>query len=291
MGSAVELTAGPSGLAVVRLNGPGGSSAEVYQYGAHVTSWVSRGRERLYVSPTAVLDGSKAIRGGIPVCFPQFGTHGPLSQHGFARNTTWAVVEDDEDEDDDKNVPRVQLVLTDSESSRASAWGYHFKLYLTVELVGRMGDLRMQIDVINTDEAAFEFATALHAYFAVSDSDDATVTGLKGVTYTDSVHGGKEVVEEADAIRFGEEVDRVYLRTSDILSIPDANLRLEKSNLPDAVVWNPWIHKAAALKDMPDDGFHEFVCVEPARVGEKAVVLPGQCWTAGLTLRVLGSEC
>ena len=30
-------------------------------------------------------------RGGIPVCFPQFGKLGPLGQHGFARNSSFTV--------------------------------------------------------------------------------------------------------------------------------------------------------------------------------------------------------
>jgi D-hexose-6-phosphate mutarotase len=287
MTSAVELTAGPSGLAVVRLNGPSGSSSEIYQHGAHVTSWVSRDKERLYLSPTAMLDGSKAIRGGIPICFPQFGTHGPLQQHGFARNSNWALVQGDDEDCDESASPRVQFVLSDSAVTRESAWGYRFKFILTVELISPAGDLRLQMDVTNIDEASFDFTTALHCYFAVPDSQTTTVAGLAGVTYSDKVNSGKEVVDAEDEVAFeGKEVDRVYCRTSDDLSIPAASVSLTKTNLPEAVVWNPWIYGAAALKDIPDDGYSSFVCVEPARVREKAIVLPGQTWTASLTLRV-----
>ena len=32
-------------------------------------------------------------RGGIPICFPQFGGFGPLSQHGFCRNSDFELVD------------------------------------------------------------------------------------------------------------------------------------------------------------------------------------------------------
>ncbi|KAI9015516.1 galactose mutarotase-like domain-containing protein [Hyaloraphidium curvatum] len=69
------------------------SSAVVYLYGATLTSWKpgKDGRERIFVSPRAVLNGTKAIRGGIPLVFPQFGTvaNSRLPQHGFARTSIW----------------------------------------------------------------------------------------------------------------------------------------------------------------------------------------------------------
>jgi len=49
---------------------PSGDSCEVYLHGATVTSWKSASREHLWLSANAVMDGSKAIRGGVPVCFP-----------------------------------------------------------------------------------------------------------------------------------------------------------------------------------------------------------------------------
>lgn len=50
---------------------PTGQSVTVHLYGATVTSWkLANGAEQLFVSSNAILDGSKAIRGGIPVVFP-----------------------------------------------------------------------------------------------------------------------------------------------------------------------------------------------------------------------------
>ncbi len=78
-----------------------GSSAEILLFGATVISWKSPSTttsvptERLFVSSKSSLDGSKAVRGGIPVVFPFFGAptkpeHSKLPQHGFARNHVWS---------------------------------------------------------------------------------------------------------------------------------------------------------------------------------------------------------
>ena len=93
-GSAVVagLFLGQPGL---RLRLPCGDTAWVALQGAQVLSWVASGRERLYLSPKTLLDGQSAIRGGVPVCFPQFNQRGPLPKHGFVRNLPWAVVPDE----------------------------------------------------------------------------------------------------------------------------------------------------------------------------------------------------
>lgn len=49
---------------------PTGDSVEILLYGATVTSWKSNGKENLFVSQAAKLDGSKPVRGGIPLVFP-----------------------------------------------------------------------------------------------------------------------------------------------------------------------------------------------------------------------------
>ena len=49
---------------------PTGDSVEILLHGATVTSWKTKGQENLWLSDKAVVDGSKAVRGGIPVVFP-----------------------------------------------------------------------------------------------------------------------------------------------------------------------------------------------------------------------------
>ncbi|ONI16563.1 hypothetical protein PRUPE_3G106800 [Prunus persica] len=91
----VERCKGANGLDKVVLREVRGSSAEVYLYGGQVTSWKNEyGEELLFVSSKATFKSPKAIRGGIPICFPQFGSHGSLEQHGFARNRFWSIDHD-----------------------------------------------------------------------------------------------------------------------------------------------------------------------------------------------------
>lgn len=50
---------------------PTGESVDVLLYGATVLSWKdAQGDEKLWVSDAAKLDGSKPVRGGIPLVFP-----------------------------------------------------------------------------------------------------------------------------------------------------------------------------------------------------------------------------
>jgi glucose-6-phosphate 1-epimerase len=51
---------------------PTGESCEVLLFGATLVSWKSDGgrRENLWMSDVAKVDGSKAVRGGIPLVFP-----------------------------------------------------------------------------------------------------------------------------------------------------------------------------------------------------------------------------
>ena len=52
----------------------------------------NRGTYHYFNSKKAKLDGTKAIRGGIPVCFPQFGPWEFGAQHGFARvSKDWKI--------------------------------------------------------------------------------------------------------------------------------------------------------------------------------------------------------
>ena len=103
------------GQPALRLATASGARAVVALHGAQVLSWAPPGgEERLYLSPKAVFDGHSAVRGGIPVCFPQFADLGPLPAHGFARNRRWTLAT----ERSGKDFALVGLQLADDEASR-----------------------------------------------------------------------------------------------------------------------------------------------------------------------------
>ncbi|MED6145061.1 hypothetical protein PIB30_021567 [Stylosanthes scabra] len=167
----VEFTKGINGLQKFILRESRGSSAEVYLYGGHVTSWKNdHGEELLFLSSKAIFKPPKAIRGGIPICFPQFAGHGTLDQHGFARNRFWAVDEDPPPfPTNTLNKAFVDLILKPSEEDM-KIWPHSFEYRLRVAL-GTGGDLMLTSRIRNTnsDGKPFTFTFAYHTYFSVSD--------------------------------------------------------------------------------------------------------------------------
>lgn len=263
------------------LNAAGESSVVIHHHGAHITSWTnSKGRSLIYTSPTAIYNGQKAIRGGVPICFPQFGKNGPLSQHGFARNMPWAL----HSISDDKTT--AVFTLQSTEYTISSDWPYAFHVAYTVTLSTDGDSLTIQMDVTNKEDSRpFSFTTALHSYFAC-DARNTIVPDLDQVQYSDSLEKDETKIKKIQIgdIHFPAEVDRVYLDTQGVITIPSTGLTIKKDNLPEAVVWNPYIEKAAGMGDLPDDAWKHFICIEPARIIEPAVVQPGQVWTCKVEL-------
>src|SRR5262249_7381595 len=85
---------GNSGLAKVRINTVD-VEGEMYLHGAHVTSWKPKGTgEVLFISSKSRWEDGKAIRGGVPICFPWFADRvgDPKSPaHGFIRTKSWKL--------------------------------------------------------------------------------------------------------------------------------------------------------------------------------------------------------
>jgi D-hexose-6-phosphate mutarotase len=78
-----------SGLPQITLKS-GDGVVKLYKFGAHVSSFVHKGKERLWLSNQADLSGATAIRGGVPICFPQFvsaATRAPLKRTNTTENT------------------------------------------------------------------------------------------------------------------------------------------------------------------------------------------------------------
>lgn len=271
-----------AGLPAVELALPQGDTLRVALHGAHVLSWVSGGQERLYLSPKSVMDGQAAIRGGVPVCFPQFNQRGPMAErlpkHGFARNVAWQA---DAPELGAEHA-RLTLRLNDNFQTRAR-WPQAFALALHIDL--SPGTLQLSLDVHNTDTQALAFSGALHTYLAVPDVTQAMLQGLGGQPEWDSLTDTH--APAADTVRFAAEFDRVYEAGPRPMTLNDTLQISQSPSWANTVVWNPAQDLCKRLADMPEDGWKHMLCVEAAQVYAPIILPAGGRWAGWQRLQVL----
>ena len=269
-----ERLIGAGGLEYVRLSAADGAVAAAYIHGSHVTSWVpAGGAERLYLSERSVWRTGAAIRGGVPVIFPQFAGRGPLPKHGFARSVAWTYAGATQD----AHGVTARFTLATSPATLA-IWPHAFAATLSVGIGGQ--SLTLTLAVENRDAKPFAFTAALHTYVAVGDIARTAVTGLAGLRYADSAAGGTPAIDQEPAVRFAGEVDRIYWAPSAPVRVDDGarTTEIAAEGFTDVVVWNPGAEKGAALADLEADGQRRFVCVEAATVGAPVMLLPNAAW-------------
>ncbi|KAH7863677.1 hypothetical protein Vadar_020638 [Vaccinium darrowii] len=293
--AAVELTKDWNGIDQIVLRNPQGASARVSLHGGQVTSWRSdRGEELLFTSNKAIFKPPKAMRGGIPICFPQFGNCGSLEQHGFVRNKIWTI---------DQNPPPlhpndslgksfVDLVLKLSEED-LKCWPHSFEFRLRVSLAAD-GKLTLISRIRNINGKPFSFSFAYHTYLSVSDISEVRIEGLETLDYLDNLCQRERFTEQGDAITFETEVDRVYLSSPSLIAVLDHERKrtyvIRKEGLPDVVVWNPWEKKSRAMLDFGDDEYKQMLCVNGAAIEKPVTLKPGEEWTGRLELTVVPSS-
>jgi len=256
--------------AVTLVHGSG-ATARIMRHGAHVVSWVdAAGQERLYLSSRARYGPGEAIRGGIPVIFPQFAT-GPLPKHGFLRTRRWSLVANLGDS--------ASFRITDDDETR-TLWPHRYTAELSVELAEM---LTVSLLIRNSGDSTFSFTAALHNYFAVADVQQAAVEGLSGLVYVDKVADGTRCVEEDAELRVRGETDRIYLAGPRQVAISSAlgssSTVIGADGFGDWVVWNPWRELSLSLADMEPDDYMDMLCVEAARISDPVVLAPGATWT------------
>jgi len=187
----MDLRPGTNGMPCLHLTAPDGATAVIYADGAHVTSWrpaggtswrPAGGAEQLFLSPNSEFTPGRAIRGGVPLVFPQFSGEGPLPKHGFARNRMWQLEQAGVMGDQ----AGALFSLTDDAESRA-LWPSRFRATCQVVIGG--DTLTVTLGVSNTDVGPFGFTAALHTYFAVTDCRQTEVHGLQDLAYRDAALG------------------------------------------------------------------------------------------------------
>jgi glucose-6-phosphate 1-epimerase len=251
-------------------------------YGAHLLSWrPDDGIERLFLSSAATATDGVAIRGGVPVIFPQFAERGPGRKHGFARTAHWhkGAVEQYRGSEQ----PARQRWLLTHDDVRDSQWPNAFFAALTISAWASRLDIELAI--ANMEERPIAFTAALHTYLRVASRRTATVEGLQGCRYIDTANGGSEHIDEAAAVQFATEVDRIYLRTTSPLRLSGGPTRMTitASGFCDTVLWNPG-SQVDTFKDLPADEAEQFVCVESACIGDPVVLAPGEVFRGLQTL-------
>jgi glucose-6-phosphate 1-epimerase len=280
--SSAERRSGPAPPPpVVVLRADDGATVDIHRHGAHVTSWRPAGEteDRLYLSPRSEFGGSAAIRGGIPVIFPQFAAEGPLPRHGFARTSLWALGCIAREAD---GAADAELVLRDNDDTRA-IWAAAFRAVLAVTVVARQLEVSLRVE--NVGESTFTFTAALHTYLRVRDVDDTELVGMRGTPYR--VSGDATLLtDDADRLLVRDYMDRVYVGAPRRLELRerDRSMIIEAEGFPDAVVWNPGPERAASLHDLEPGDERRFVCVEAAVVQTPVTLGAGRRWFGTQTL-------
>jgi glucose-6-phosphate 1-epimerase len=260
--------------------------ASIALHGAHVMEFQPKGEDPvLWLSRDAVYSEGKAIRGGIPICWPWFGGHpdGELPAHGFVRNRFWQL---ESSEQLENGSTRLIMSTSDDDTSR-SMWDYRFRLRLTV-VVGN--ELSLALEMENLGSSSFTVTAALHSYFCVADVSEVDVLGLEGVKYIDQLLGNKQLIQTGP-VRFDGELDRIYYpaRADEILRDYQLNrdILLKKTGSRSTVVWNPWVTKADSMADFEQGGYRNMVCVETGNAADDAVQLvPKEPHVLGMVISV-----
>jgi D-hexose-6-phosphate mutarotase len=283
--------------------------AEIFLQGAYVTSFVPKlsstlksdvehkpvntknesyklDDELLWLSPIAEFRPGKAIRGGIPICWPWFGKHpknSSLPQHGFARTSDFTVVNIHQD---DNLAVHVQLQLTNDPSTQ-EVWPFQFTLTVNIVLAE---SLSVTLHTENNSKKLMPLTQAIHSYFLLDNIDDSKLQGLEGCSFLDQLSDTLDT--QTNPITITQETDRIYhkknasmqLVTNTHPATKNKTLSIHQTNDSGTVVWNPWIKKSQAMSDFPDNGYHTMICVEAANAPEPIKIEAGQSYQLNQTV-------
>ena len=222
-------------------------SVSISLLGATVISWKANAIEQLYLSPLTVdpnvIQGKKAIRGGIPLIFPIFGKNEKFpNQHGFARNLPWtydwSLTSLDEGEEENEENVAIQLSLKSKDLSLDiyTLFPFHFEVILSVKLFKNRLEMTLQVHHLCSSENLMSFEALFHTYFKISHISNVSIEGLQDLKYSDKLQGDAGFVLVEESLRIKSEVDRTFKNTPTTVTLTDANIKkisIQKKELPD----------------------------------------------------------
>lgn len=270
----LKITQGTNGFVLIEIDNKY-AQATISTYGGQLLAFkpVTETGNVLFVSKQARFETGKAIRGGIPICWPWFGPDPSNigSAHGLVRTRQWQLRHT---EVLANGAIKVILGIQDSEETR-QIWPHSFDLSIIITI---HQTLALELITHNTGETPFNLTQALHTYFNVGDSQQTKVTGLENTTYIDKTDAGKEKLQYG-SVTISQEVDRIYTSVRPNLMLEDSvlsrSIHIHSKNSKTAIIWNPWKDKAAAMSDLADDEFKTMLCIETANAGTDIITVPG----------------
>lgn len=258
------------------------ATASISLMGGQVLTWHPKSQQEpvLWVSKLAQYVPGKAIRGGVPICWPWFGAHPSDSHfpgHGFARVVLWEVTSTNIDA---SGVVEVELRLAESDVSaqlRPSDWPASVGVSARI----RIGEkLEVTLTTTNTSDREIRLTEGLHTYFHVSDIEHVWVLGLDDCEYVDLTDGNQRH-QQSGPIIFERELGRIFVNYDKTTVIEDRKfgraIHVTGSGSKSIAVWNPWLEKASNMPDLGNEGWRSMICVETANALENAALIqPGQ---------------
>lgn len=234
------------------------------------------------MSTASAFQEGVAIRGGVPVVFPQFSNQGTLPKHGFSRNSEWRLLKSDLL----ANGTAQAIYELRENIARLTIWPHVFRTELRISLSDNA--VQLEMDVENTGDTNFSFTTALHTYLAVANIADVSLHGLQGLYYRDTVTGADHCLENEPALYISGETDRIYGAVPSRLELrqPHQTTVITSHGFADAVVWNPG-SSASKLNDMETGGENRMLCVEAATILRPINLMPGDRWSGSQRLEVI----
>lgn len=242
-------------------------SAEISLYGGHILQWTPTGQlPVIFMSPQAVFKQGKALRGGIPICWPWFGKNtedASLPSHGVARTALWQHAKTEELED---GTLRIVLALPPTQELMPSG-------ALIIELGTELVISLLTMDVQRT----MPFSAAMHTYFAVSDYETVAVTGLEECAFTE--YADDAVPHCEDPLIPTGHIDRIYhpVPEEQLITIHDPawerSINIYRAGSASAVVWNPGEKLAAEMGDLGAAASRGFLAVETTAVPAENLML------------------
>jgi len=252
--------------------------AKVSFYGGQVLAWQPMGeKEVFWLSDDALYQQGKAIRGGIPLCWPWFGPLEGTVQHGFVRQALWKF------ERLEVSDEGVSVILTFEANNHDEKWPYLAKVEQCL-FFGKTFEQTLTIH--NQSENVFEYNGALHSYFNVSSPINVTTPLLNESTFIDKLTG-KRVNSLARTNSVGP-IDTVYSNNKPQQLVDkewQRIIHITNQHTDNWVLWNPGVDTAKLMSDVHDGGEQQFVCLEAASVNNKTV-LPNQVVTMKQTIEV-----